>query len=68
MTASWFREWRRRMGMTQAEAARTLGVSPDLVGSIEQGRRVLRQPLERLCRAIERERAAGAAGQGEEGK
>ncbi|QIB32652.1 helix-turn-helix domain-containing protein [Ancylobacter pratisalsi] len=56
-----FREWRLRLGLTQAQAARALGLattsdgtSSDAVRHYENGRRSVPQTVAILCQYIER--------------
>lgn len=58
MTADDMREWRRRLGMTQAQAAEALGRSADWVRSVETGRRTIDRVAELACWAVEHQRAA----------
>jgi len=60
VTPEEFRAWRRRMGWTQAEAARQLGISRRHVVSLEQGRHAdgraatIERYTELACAALER--------------
>ena len=55
MTPKDFRAWRLRLGLTQGEAARLLGISLDTVKSWEYGRRRISVPrmLSLACAYLE---------------
>lgn len=55
MTADEFRAWRKRLGLTQAQAAEAIGRSFDWVQSVECGRRVAARIVELACWAVERQ-------------
>ena len=46
------RKIRAALGMTQVELAAELGVAPNTVARWEQGRLLLRPPIERLIRTV----------------
>jgi transcriptional regulator with XRE-family HTH domain len=54
MTPEEFRAWRKRLGLTQAQAAEALGRSRDWVAAAETGRRPIDHTVELACWAIER--------------
>lgn len=61
MTPDDFRDWRGRMGLSQANAARALGLAvtkdgttSDAVRHYERGTRPIPDPIERLCRYVEK--------------
>ncbi|EKE68710.1 helix-turn-helix domain-containing protein [Oceanibaculum indicum] len=61
MTAEEFAAWRQRLGLTQAAAARVLGLSvrpdgttSDAVRHYERGTRAVPEPVALLCRYFER--------------
>ena len=49
-----FLAWRNRMGLSRREAAEALGRSPDLVASVELGRRAVSPGLAARCAEVER--------------
>ena len=55
MTAADFRNWRQRLGLTQPEAARRLGLSVETVRAWEYGKRQISLPtvLELACECLE---------------
>lgn len=57
MTPEQFREWRLRMGLTQAEAAELLGKSRRWVQMVEGGHLPATRILDLACAAIERDLA-----------
>lgn len=60
MTPDDLREWRERLGMTQAQAAAALGRSVEWVHSAETRRRPIERMVELSCWAVERQRAEAA--------
>lgn len=53
-TPNQFREWRKRMGWTQTEAAAHLGSRKEYVSQIERGVANPSETLQRLCMALEK--------------
>ena len=53
MTPESIREWRSRMGFTQAQAAEALGLKPRVIAYFESGERNVSGTVEKLCAAIE---------------
>ncbi len=53
MTRQEFISWRRRLGMTQAQAAAALGGRRSWVTSVEIGRREIDRTVELACWALE---------------
>lgn len=60
MTPDDFRAWRKRLGMTQAQAAAALGRSHIWVRMAEAGTRPITTVVELACREVERGRSAAA--------
>jgi DNA-binding XRE family transcriptional regulator len=54
MTPDDFRQWRKRLGWTQNDAAAKLGLSVRAIKHYESGSRGISPVVERLCRAVER--------------
>lgn len=52
MTPAAFREWRARLGLSQAEAARLLGVDVRTVKRYEGGHRKIPGPVEKLTAVL----------------
>jgi transcriptional regulator with XRE-family HTH domain len=55
MTPDEIRAWRQRLGLTQARAAESLGVSPRYVEMLEAGDRTPSQTLINFMRCMERQ-------------
>ena len=53
--------WRRRLDLSQAQAAEVLGVHVHALKNWEYGKRRISMVVRRLAEAIERERQPGAA-------
>jgi transcriptional regulator with XRE-family HTH domain len=49
-----FRDWRRRLGWTQADAAAKLGLTVRAIKHYEGGTRGISPVVEKLCRAVGR--------------
>lgn len=54
------RAWRARLGLSQAEAARRLGVSRRAFQNYEAGARAIPKPVALACRQVEREMQGAA--------
>lgn len=52
MTAAEFKAWRKRLGMTQAQAAKAIGRSAAWVASAETGRRKIGKTVELACERL----------------
>lgn len=61
MTHDEFTAWLGRVGLTKAQAARALGVSPPYVTLLAQGARPITEAIADACRTIERDKAPAPA-------
>jgi len=52
MTRTEYREWRQRLGLTQAQLAERLGVAPNTVARRERGERPISDEAELALRAL----------------
>lgn len=55
MTAAQFKRWRKRLGFSQPQAAKALGVHVGTLRNWEYGRRKVSTLVEKLCAAVENE-------------
>ena len=61
MTHDEFTAWLGRVGLTKAQAARALGVSPPYVTLLAQGARPITEAIADACRTIERDGVAAGS-------
>lgn len=58
MTKKQFKAWRKRMGLSQPQAAARLGVAVGTLRNWEYAKRNIPMPVARLCEMIEQHGAA----------